>query len=47
MKHVYAEDVNYWRTGQSSPDKWTDDVQRQHESSAAVLAWLEQQEAQP
>jgi hypothetical protein len=23
-KTVYAEDVNYWKTGQSSPDTWID-----------------------
>ena len=29
MKHVYAEDVNYWRTGQSSSDKWINDAKRE------------------
>ncbi len=24
MKQVYAEDVNYWKTGQSSADSWID-----------------------
>ncbi len=24
MKELYAEDVNYWKTGQSSPDTWID-----------------------
>jgi hypothetical protein len=26
---VYAEEVNYWKTGQSSPDTWIDNANRE------------------
>lgn len=28
-KLPYGEDVNYWQTGQSSPDKWTEKTKKQ------------------
>ena len=37
MKHVYAEDVNYWRTGQSSPDKWIDDAKREIKAAGGTV----------
>ncbi len=32
MPTVYAEDVNYWKTGQSSPDAWIDKAKREIEA---------------
>ncbi len=29
MKELYAEDVNYWKTGQSSPDTWIDNAKKE------------------
>ena len=29
MTELYAEDVNYWKTGKSSPDAWMDKTRRQ------------------
>ena len=29
MRHVYAEDLNYWKTGSSSPDTWIDKAKRE------------------
>lgn len=35
----YAEEVNYWKTGQSSPDTWIDKARRQvEEAGGTVLA---------
>ena len=31
MMELYAEDVNYWKTGRSSPDTWMDKTKRQIE----------------
>jgi hypothetical protein len=29
MREIYAEDVNYWRTGTSSPDTWIDRAKKE------------------
>lgn len=29
MKEIYAEDLNYWRTGTSAPDVWIDRAKRE------------------
>lgn len=36
----YAEDVNYWQTGKSSPDTWIDNAQREIKSiGGKILGW--------
>lgn len=40
QKLPYAEDVNYWQTGKSSPDSWIDNAQKEILSiGGKVLAW--------
>lgn len=29
MKEVYAEEINYWKTGTSSPDTWIDNAKKE------------------
>ncbi len=29
MRELHAEDVNYWKTGQSSPDTWIDNAKKE------------------
>ena len=39
MELPYAEDINYWKTGRSSPDTWIDKAKRQIEKlGGTVLA---------
>lgn len=40
QKLPYAEDVNYWQTGKSSPDTWIDNAQAEIKAiGGKVLAW--------
>jgi hypothetical protein len=34
---VYAEDVNYWRTGKSSPDSWMEKAAREIETAGGKV----------
>lgn len=40
QKLPYAEDVNYWQTGKSSPDTWIDNAQKEIKAiGGKILAW--------
>lgn len=40
QKLPYAEDINYWQTGKSSPDTWIDSAQREIKAiGGKVVAW--------
>lgn len=34
---VYAEDLNYWKTGQSSPDTWIDHARKEIELAGGTV----------
>jgi len=39
-KLPYAEDVNYWQTGKSSPDTWIDNAQKEIKAiGGKILGW--------
>lgn len=37
MAELFAEDVNYWQTGQSAPDVWMDKAKRQLEKIGGIV----------
>lgn len=37
MNKLYAEDINYWKTGQSSPDTWMDKAKTQIEKIGGMI----------